>query len=44
MPTGKDVLQVAISQIGIKEFPANSNRVKYNTWYYGKEVSGSAYP
>lgn len=44
MPTGKDVLQVAISQIGIKESPANSNRVKYNTWYYGKEVSGSAYP
>lgn len=39
-----NVLQMAISQIGIKESPANSNRVKYNTWYYGKTVSGSAYP
>ena len=44
MPTGKDVLAVAISQLGTKEKPANSNRVKYNTWYYGKEVSGSGYP
>ena len=44
MPTGKDVLAVAIKEIGVKEQPANSNRVKYNTWYYGKEVSGSAYP
>ena len=44
MPTGKDVLAVAISQLGVKEQPANSNRVKYNTWYYGKEVSGAAYP
>lgn len=38
------VLQVAISQIGIKESPANSNKVKYNTWYYGRVVSGAAYP
>ena len=44
MATGKDVLTAALSQLGTKESPANSNRVKYNTWYYGKEVSGSAYP
>lgn len=33
-----------LSQVGIMEFPANSNKVKYNEWYYGKPVSGSAYP
>lgn len=37
-------LQIAASQIGIKESPANSNRVKYNTWYYGRVVYGAAYP
>lgn len=40
----KSVLSVAQSQIGVKESPANSNNVKYNTWYYGRKVSGSAYP
>lgn len=34
----------AQAEVGITENPANSNKVKYNTWYYGKEVSGSAYP
>ena len=38
------ILEMAKSQIGIKEQPANSNKVKFNTEYYGKEVSGSAYP
>ena len=38
------IINCAISQIGTKESPAGSNKVKYNTWYYGKEVSGSAYP
>ena len=38
------IINYAISQIGTKESPAGSNKVKYNTWYYGKEVSGSAYP
>lgn len=42
--TANDVLKVAIAEIGTKENPANSNKVKYNTWYYGKVVSGSAYP
>lgn len=38
------LLSTAQEQIGTKESPANSNNVKYNTWYYGKAVSGSAYP
>ena len=28
----------------MKESPANSNKVKYNSWYYNQEVSGPAYP
>ena len=44
MATGRDVLNTAICELGVKESPANSNRVKYNTWYYGRDVSGSAYP
>ena len=38
------VLDIARTELGTKESPASSNRVKYNTWYYGREVSGSAYP
>ena len=38
------VLEIAQSQLGVCESPANSNKVKYNTAYYGREVSGSAYP
>lgn len=42
--TAKKIVNRAIKEIGVKEKPANSNKVKYNTWYYGREVSGSAYP
>lgn len=42
--TAARLVEIAKSQIGVKESPANSNNVKYNTWYYGKAVSGSAYP
>lgn len=42
--TKEAVLAIAGWQVGIMESPANSNKVKYNTWYYGREVSGSAYP
>ena len=42
--TGGDVLRVACGELGVKEQPMNSNRVRYNAWYYGKDVSGSAYP
>lgn len=38
------VIEIASSEIGVKESPPNSNNVKYNTWYYGREVSGGAYP
>ena len=41
--TPKKILTIAQAEIGVKESPANSNRVKYNTAYYGKEVSGSNY-
>lgn len=44
MATAERVLGIAREELGTKESPANSNRVKYNTWYYGREVSGKAYP
>lgn len=44
MATVKELLSIAEKQIGMTEWPQNSNKVKYNTWYYGREVSGSAYP
>ena len=37
-------MDTARAQLGIREEPPNSNRVKFNTAYYGREVSGSAYP
>ena len=42
--TAEMVVQTALSQVGTKEKPKNSNKVKYNTWFYGREVSGPAYP
>ena len=42
--TAETILEIARSQLGIKENPPNSNRVKFNTAYYGQEVFGSAYP
>ena len=42
--TEKELLRIATAEIGTKENPAGSNEVKYNTWYYGREVSGKAYP
>lgn len=38
------ILEIALGEVGTKESPPDSNKVKYNTWIYGKEVSGSAYP
>jgi hypothetical protein len=38
------IIAKAQSYIGTKESPANSNNVVFNTHYYGKAVSGSAYP
>lgn len=44
MATAQDIVKIAVSQIGVKENPSGSNKVKYNTDYYGRAVSGSAYP
>lgn len=38
------LVAIAAMEVGVKESPAGSNRVKYNTWFYGREVSGSSYP
>ena len=41
--TVQNVLAVAAAEVGTMESPANSNNVKYNTWYYGRAVSGARY-
>lgn len=40
----EEFLNIARKEIGTKENPSGSNNVKYNTWYYGKAVSGNDYP
>lgn len=42
MATSKEILSCAANEVGIVE--KYNNNVKYNTWYYGREVSGSEYP
>lgn len=42
--TATAIINKAKSFIGVKESPANSNNVVFNTDYYGKEVHGSSYP
>ena len=42
--TAEMVIQTALAEVGTKEKPKGSNKVKYNTWYYQKAVSGDAYP
>ncbi|MDE7009893.1 MAG: CHAP domain-containing protein [Oscillospiraceae bacterium] len=44
MATAKELLSVAVRQLNVREDPPDSNNVRYNTWYYGREVSGKAYP
>ena len=39
---GQKVIDIARLEVGVKEEPANSNNVKYNTWMYGKEVYDTA--
>ena len=43
MSSAAKVLEVARKEIGVKESPSGSNKVKYNTEYYGRAVSGSGY-
>ena len=38
MATARQLLDIALAQLGTKESPAGSNNVKYNTAYYGREV------
>lgn len=40
----QEILKLAALQIGTTESPAGSNKVKYNTAYYGTAVSGANYP
>ena len=42
--TSDKILSIASKEVGITENPKGSNKVKYNTEYYGREVKGSAYP
>lgn len=44
MPTAQDILNTALAEVGVTEYPPNSNNVKYNTAFYGHDVSGSSYP
>lgn len=42
--TADMIVATALAEVGVKESPKNSNNVKYNTWFYGRTVSGSKYP
>ena len=44
MTIGEAALKKALAEIGTKESPPGSNRVKFNTWFYGAEVYGNAFP
>ena len=44
MPTVNQVLDIAESQIGVTEYPPNSNSCVYNDEFYGHSVSGQNYP
>lgn len=37
--TKEMVIAAALAEVGIKESPANSNKVKYNEWFYGRNQS-----
>ena len=38
------IVAIANGEVGITEYPPNSNNVKYNTWFYGRQVKGNNYP
>lgn len=44
MAKASELLKVAAKQLGVRESPPGSNKVRYNTWYYGREVQGSGFP
>lgn len=37
--TANMVVATALAEVGTKESPKNSNKVKYNVWYYKKNIS-----
>lgn len=41
--TASEIVQACYEDIGLSEQPLGSNNVKYNTAYYGRQVSGSDY-
>lgn len=44
MRLAERVVDIARGEIGVTEYPPGSNKVKYNTWFYGREVWGASYP
>ena len=50
MPKADDIIKTASGEVGITEYPPNSNNVKYNTAFYGHAVqdgrpkAGDRYP
>jgi peptidoglycan hydrolase-like protein with peptidoglycan-binding domain len=42
--TAKMVIDTARAELGVVEKPSGSNKVKYNKWFYGRDVSGPKYP
>jgi cell wall-associated NlpC family hydrolase len=49
MTTAQQIINRAKAEVGVTEYPPNSNNVKYNTWYYGHPVQdgtpkGRKYP
>jgi len=38
MPTVQDIINTALGEVGVTEYPPNSNNVKYNTAFYGHPV------
>ena len=44
MAKASELIAIAAKQLGVRESPPGSNNVRYNTWYYGREVMGSGYP
>ena len=41
--TANKILELARAELGVKEYPAGSNKVKYNESYWGRPVSGDGY-
>ncbi len=41
--TRQKMVEYQLSQVGIGDYRGNNN-VKYNTWYYGRTISGAGYP